>query len=99
VRRPRLLPGSAEGPARLEGEGAAAAVRPLALLFDSGARVRTRVHRLDRRQGLLLRRVDGPPDLVALDGRLRLFVAGRMERARLRRLVQQALLRLRRGDG
>ena len=69
-----------------------------ALLLDAGARVRARLHRLDRRQGLLVRRDDRPAALVARDGRLRLRVAGRLERARVRRLVQQAVLRLRRRD-
>ena len=98
VRRQGLLPRRAEGPALLEGEGAAPPLRAGALLLDARARVRARLHRLDRRQGVLVRRDDRPAALVARDGRLRLRVAGRLEGARVRRLVQQALLRLRRRD-
>ena len=59
VRRPRLLPRRAEGAADLEGAGAAPPLRALALLLDARARVRPRLHRLDRRQGLLVRCDDG----------------------------------------
>ena len=69
------------------------------LLLDSGRRLRTRLHRRDRRQGLLVRRHERRAALVVRDGRLRLRLAGGLARARLRRLLQRHVLLLRRGDG
>ena len=51
------------------------------VLLDAGRRVRTRLHRLDRRQGLLVRRDERRAALVAVDRRLRLRLAGGLERA------------------
>ena len=50
--------------------------RPRHVLLDPGDRVRARLHRLDRRQGLLVRRVERRAALVAVDRRLRLRLAG-----------------------
>ena len=46
--------------------------RPRPVLLDAGGRVRPRLHRLDRRQGLLLRRREREAALVAGHRRLRL---------------------------
>ena len=59
----------------LADEVAGPARRPRALLLDAGRRVRPRLHRLDRRQGLLLRRRERQAPLVAGHGRLRLRLA------------------------
>ena len=98
LRRPRLLPRRAERQAGLEGEGAAPALRRRALLLDAGARLRARVHRRDRRQGLLVRRDHGPAALVARHGRLRLRVARGVERPRVRGSYSKRFFALRRGD-
>ena len=86
------------GKIALAGEGAAAVRRHRQLLRDTGGRVRARVHRRDRRQGVLVRRGEREAALVAVDGRLRLLVDGGLARPRLRRLVLAAVLLLRRGD-
>ena len=62
----------------LEVAGRVAALRKLAVLLDAGGRVRARLHRLDRRQGLLVRRDEREAALVARHRRLRLRVAGRL---------------------
>ena len=60
--------------------------------------VRPRLHRLDRREGLLVRRHDREAPLVAGHGRLRVRVTGGLAQARPDRLARPALLRARRGD-
>ena len=93
LRPSRLLPARAGREARL----AASAQQRLGigreLLLDAGRRLRPRLHRRHRREGLLVRRDDRKPALVARHGRLRLLLAGRLEAARLRRLVQRQVLR------
>ena len=96
VRRAPLLP-VARRQADLEGRRRAAALRPLAVLLDAGGRVRPRLHRLDRREGLLVRRDHRQAPLVAQHRRLRLRVARGRARPRLRGIVLEAVLRLRRG--
>ena len=59
----------------LEGRRRAAAVRALAVLFDACGRVRPGLHRLDRREGVLVRRDHRQAALVAQHRRLRLRVA------------------------
>ena len=68
------------------------------LLLDARRRVRPRLHRLDRRQGLLVRRHEREAALVARHRRLRLLLAGRLPAARVCRLVHRRPLLLRRGD-
>ena len=68
------------------------------LLLDARGRLRPRLHRLDRREGLLVRRLDRRAPLVAVDGRLRLFLAGGLAGARLLGLLLGLVLLLRRGD-
>ena len=59
----------------LADEVAGPARRPRPVLLDAGGRLRARLHRLDRRQGLLLRRGEREAPLVAGHGRLRLRLA------------------------
>jgi hypothetical protein len=108
VRRGRLYVGAYDGhvyclgagrPPDLEGVGAGRRSTEVALLLDAGDRLRARVHRLDRRQGLFVRRVERQASLVARDGRLRVRIARGVERARPDRLVQQAVLCAGRRDG
>ena len=84
--------------ARLGGEGAAAARPDGDVLLDAGGRLRPRLHRLDRRQDVLVRRLDRQAALVAVDRRLRLLLARGLAEARLRRLLLRHVLLLRRGD-
>ena len=98
LRPPRLRPERAHRQARLEGDGPAAARQPRHLLLDARRRLRPRLHRLDRRQGLLVRRHEREAALVARHRRLRLLLAGRLPAARVRRLVHRRPLLLRRGD-
>ena len=72
--------------------------RPRPVLLDAGGRLRPRLHRLDRRQGLLVRRHEREAALVAGHRRLRLLLAGGLAQDGLRRLLQRPLLRVRRGD-
>ena len=51
------------------------------VLLDAGRRLRPRLHRLDRRQGLLVRRHEREAALVARDRRLRLRLAGGLARS------------------
>src|SRR5581483_184810 len=67
------------------------------LLLDAVRGLRAGLYRLDRRQGVLVRRDDRRAALVAVDRRLRLRLAGRVEQAHPRRLVQRALLLAGRG--
>ena len=69
------------------------------VLLDPRCRLRPRLHRLDRRQGLLVRRHERQAALVARHRRLRLRLAGGLAGARLRRLLQRQALLLRRGHG
>ena len=98
VRRAPVLPVARRARSLEVQPGQAAALRARAVLLDAGGRVRPRLHRLDRREGLLVRRHERKAALVALDRRLRVRSPAVCERHGVRRLVQQALLRLRRGD-
>ena len=79
---PSLLAERDERQDRLAGEGAAALRQRRQLLRDAGARLRARLHRRDRRQGVLVRRVERQAALVAVDRRLRLLVRGGLALAR-----------------
>ena len=68
-----------DGQAVLARDGAAAARLARQFLLDACRRLRPRLHRLDRRQGLLVRRHEREAPLVARHGRLRLLLAGRLE--------------------
>src|SRR5205085_6054337 len=78
--------------------GPGAARRRRQLLLDAGGRLRPRLHRLDGREGLLVRRALREAALVVRDGRLRLLLARDLAPARPRRLLRPLLLRPRRGD-
>ena len=60
---------------------------------DPGGCVRPGLHRLDGRQGLRVRGDNRRSALVALDGRLRLLVAGRLGESRLVRFLLRRALR------
>ena len=89
VRRARVRARHAHRPAGLARERGQPPVRAFDLLLDAGGRVRPRLHRRDRRQGLLVRRREREAALVAEHRRVRLRLAGRLEPARLRRLVRR----------
>ena len=74
--------------------GPARRARPV--LLDARARLRPRLHRVDRRQGLLVRRDHREADLVAGHRRVRLLLAGDLAQEGLRRLLQRPLRRARR---
>ncbi len=95
---PRLRARRTSGQGALEGVGAAAVRRPGPLLRDADGRLRPRLRRRDRREGVLVRRGEREAALVAVDRRLRLLVVGGVARPRLRRLLLATLLLLRRGD-
>ena len=75
LRPPRLRPERAHREALLARLGAAAAWPARTLLLDARGRLRPGLHRLDRRQGLLLRRHEREAALVARHRRLRLRLA------------------------
>ena len=96
LRRLSLRAAGEDGQADLADEVAGPTRRPRAVLLDTGDRVRARLHRLDRRQGLLLRRRERDAPLVARDRRIRLRLSRRLAQDGLRRLLQRSLLRARR---
>ena len=73
--------------------------RPRPVLLDADRRLRPRLPRLDRRQGLLVRRDERRAALVEGHGRLRLLLSRRLAQEGLRRVVLRPLLRLRRSHG
>ena len=90
--RSRLRLNASDGQARLAAQARSRGSAPGRSSTDARRRLRPRLHRLDRREGVLLRRDDREPALVAVDRRLRLLLAGRLAAARLRRLVQRQVL-------
>ena len=94
-----LCAGSADREADLANELAGPSRRARPVLLDPGSRLRPRLPRLDRRQGLLVRRDDRKADLVAGHRRLRLLLARDLAQEGLRRLLQRALRRARRRHG
>ncbi len=99
VRRPRLRIERADGPADLARVGTGTPGVDGDVLRDARRRIRARVHRLDRPQGLFVRCDDGQAALVVRHGQLRLLVPRRVAPARVHRLSRRAPLLLRRGDG
>ena len=97
LRPPRLRAQRAHRQALLARLGSAAARLARHLLLDARGRLRPRLHRLDRRQGLLLRRHEREAALVARHRRLRLLLAGGLASACLRRLLRRHHVRVRRG--
>src|SRR5438270_6145284 len=95
LRRSRVLHLPAR-PRAVEGVGPAAPLRRLRFLLHPGGCVRSRVRRLDRPEGVRLRGSGRPPPVVALNGRLRVRVAGDLAAARPCRLVQRDVLCVRR---
>src|SRR5207244_3208058 len=98
LRRARLRPERDHRQAALEEEGPAAFGSGRRLLPDAGDRLRPRLQRLDGRQGVLLRRGNRAPALVAVDRRVRLLVGGGLAAPRLRGLLLGLPLLLRRRD-
>ena len=78
LRRPPLRAPRADGEGDLADALAGSPRRPRAVLLDTGGRLRARLHRLDGRQDVLVRRSQREAALVAGHRRLRLLVAGRL---------------------
>ena len=74
------------------------------LLLDAGGRLRPRVRRQHRQQGVLVRRAQRHARVVQVDRRLRLLLPGRRQRAghqadRVHRLLRRQPVRARRAHG
>ena len=84
VRRPPVRVQRAQRPPALARERRSAPVRRRHVLLDARRGLRPRLHRLDRRQGVLVRRDERQAPLVAQHRRLRLRLAGDLAPARAR---------------